>query len=146
MSLISFLIDEDLSPELAKVAKARGYLALSVQKLVKLRGRGDGVITKYDLDKDMILVTRNMIDFEALYADRPIHPGIVFFKVEHGKLNELKYQRAMMELAIDDIIESEPIQQALLVLASGKPGRAKLTVDRYYLPDLEPRQDRAPAD
>lgn len=133
----SFLIDEDLSRELAKLVLARGFHALSVQNMVKLRGRGDIVIARFAIDKNMILVTRNRIDFEAIYDGNPIHPGAIFFVVEHPKLNELKYQRKMMDLAIDDVIASEPIQQALVVTAQGKPGgKVVLTVDRYDLPDL----------
>ena len=41
-----------------------------------------------------------------------------------------------MNLAIDDIESSEPIQEALVVRANGKPGSFELSVDRYYLPEL----------
>jgi hypothetical protein len=69
-------------------------------------------------------------------ANIECHPGVVFFVVGHPKLNELKYQKAMMNLALNDIEEQEPVQEALLVTATGKPGQFEMTVDRYYLPDL----------
>ena len=42
----------------------------------------------------------------------------------------------MMDLALNDIEEQEPIQEALLVAATGKPSHYELTIDRYYLPEL----------
>jgi predicted nuclease of predicted toxin-antitoxin system len=134
--MISLLIDEDLSRELAKVAIARGFHALSVRNMQSLRGKDDGAIVRYAIKHNMILVTRNKADHEAILANIECHPGVVFFVVGHPKLNELKYQKAMMTLALDDIEEAEPIQEALLVTASGKPGDFELIIDRYYLPDL----------
>lgn len=56
--------------------------------------------------------------------------------IDEDLSRELKYQKIMMELALNDIEEQEPIQEALLVTASGRPGNFEMTVDRYYLPDL----------
>jgi hypothetical protein len=42
----------------------------------------------------------------------------------------------MMNLALNDIEAQEPIQEALLVSATGRPGHFELTIDRYMLPDL----------
>ena len=45
--MISLLIDEDLSRELAKVAIARGFHALAVRNMQNLRGKDDGAIVRY---------------------------------------------------------------------------------------------------
>lgn len=82
---------EDLSRELAKVAKVCGFHALSVQNMVSLRGKDDGAIARYALKHNMILVTRNMADHAATFQTIECHPGLVFFVAEHHKLNELKY-------------------------------------------------------
>jgi predicted nuclease of predicted toxin-antitoxin system len=134
--MISLLVDEDLSRELAKVAIARGFHALSVRNMQSLRGKDDGAIVRYAIKHNMILVTRNKVDHEAILANIECHPGVVFFVVGHPKLNELKYQKIMMDLALNDIEEQEPVQEALLVTASGSPGHFELTIDRYFLPDL----------
>jgi predicted nuclease of predicted toxin-antitoxin system len=134
--MISLLIDEDLSRELAKVAITRGFHALSVRNMHSLRGKDDGAIVRYAIKHNMILVTRNKVDHEAILANIDCHPGVVFFVVGHPKLNELKYQKIMMDLALNDIQDQEPVQEALLVTARGRPGNFEMTVDRYYLPDL----------
>ena len=134
---ISFLVDEDLSPELAKVAAARGYLAFSVTNMRKLRGRGDAVVARAALAQDRILVTRNTADYERIYQKHDIHPGLIFFAVSHGKLNKLHYQRVMLEMSIDVIEQDgEPIQQALYVSATGLTKGVKIKIDRFYLPDV----------
>jgi predicted nuclease of predicted toxin-antitoxin system len=137
--MISFLIDEDLSRELATEVQTRGYQCLSVQNMVRLRGKDDGAIARFVIANNMILVTRNMVDHEATFRKIECHPGVIFFVVEHPKLNERKYQKMMINSAIDNINLQgrEPVQEALLVRAAGKPGAVDITVDRYYLPKLD---------
>ena len=141
--MISFLIDEDLSRELATEVQTRGFQCLSVQNMVRLRGKDDGAIARFVIANNMILVTRNMVDHEATFRKLECHPGVIFFVVGHPKLNERKYQKMMINLAIDNIISEsrEPIQEALLVRATGKPSDFELTVDRYYLPKLDASVD-----
>jgi predicted nuclease of predicted toxin-antitoxin system len=137
--MISFLIDEDLSRELATEVQTRGYQCLSVQNMVRLRGKDDGAIARFVIANNMILVTRNMVDHEATFRKIECHPGVIFFVVEHPKLYERKYHKMMINSAIDNINLQgrEPVQEALLVRAAGKPGAVDITVDRYYLPKLD---------
>jgi predicted nuclease of predicted toxin-antitoxin system len=90
-----FLIDEDLSSELIAVAKARGFLARAVNKIVKLRGKDDGAVVRYAIANDLILVTRNKIDHAAIYAIRDCHPGVVFFVAGHPKLNKKQFRKSL---------------------------------------------------
>jgi predicted nuclease of predicted toxin-antitoxin system len=135
---ISFLIDEDLSAKLAKVAKERGFHALATTQLPKLRGKDDGAVVRYATERQMILVTRNRIDHAEIYRLRDCHPGVVFFVSEHPKLNKLKYQLQMMALAISEIVEDEPVQQAITVtIRYTVNGKIEIAVEREELPAFE---------
>lgn len=132
-----FLIDEDLSYELAEIAVARGYHALAVTRMRGLRGRGDQRIAKYAIDHDLILVTNNLVDFERIYDNRDYHPGLIAICSSDPKLRKLQYQRKMMEKAIDEVESKEPIQELIYLFADGPlKGPVTLTIDRWYLPQL----------
>ena len=133
-----FLIDEDLSPELADLATARGFHALAVTRNIKLRSRGDHIIARYAVDNDLILVTNNRVDFERIYQNRELHPGLVFLTTEHPKLRKLVNQKYMMAKALDEVERKNLLQEALLITArTGKvPGEFRLSIERFYLPEL----------
>jgi hypothetical protein len=85
----------------------------------------------------MILVTRNKVDHEAIYELRDCHPGVVFFVTKHNKLNKLEYQIRMMNAALDEIEDDEPIQEAIIVTISGRPGhQTQITIEREELPKI----------
>ena len=133
----SFLIDEDLSPELVKLAKTRGFQAFSVNHNKKLRGRGDSVVARAALANNRILVTRNALHFERIYQKQTVHPGLIIFATEHGKLNKVEYQLAMFDSAIDAIVEDgEPVQEAMYVRATQLTKGVQIKIDRFYLPDI----------
>jgi predicted nuclease of predicted toxin-antitoxin system len=133
------LVDENLSPALADAAAVRGFAAQAVARLRKLRGRGDHVVARYAIDRDMILVTSDMIDFQRIYQQVEAHPGIVFF-VAHAKLRKKAWQLKMMEMALDEIEIAEPVEQALVITATPDAGGfASLRVDRHHLPDVATR-------
>lgn len=83
-----------------------------------------------------MLVTNDRFDFEEIYGQIEVHPGIVFITAGRSKLRELKYQLAMFNLALDSIEESDPVSEAILVTA--KEGRARrqvdLSISRYAFP------------
>jgi hypothetical protein len=133
-----FLIDECLSHDLIEIIAARGYHARAVTLNKKLRGRGDHIIFRYSIDENLILVTNNIVDFERIYQENEVHPGLVFFAPSHSKLRKFKYQSLMIQLAIDDIEEEEPIQQVIYISAVSVKGvGVQISTDRYYLPELE---------
>ena len=73
---MKILIDECLSPELARDARQAGFEAYHLAHLGRA-GWQDWNITEFALDRDMVLVTNNRTDFRALYSRRELHPGLM---------------------------------------------------------------------
>lgn len=74
--MITFLIDENLSPSLVKTANAYGYLAFHVNHR-GLQSFRDEQVLRYLLDEDLTLVTNNWDDFRPMLGREEIHPGVV---------------------------------------------------------------------
>jgi predicted nuclease of predicted toxin-antitoxin system len=130
--IAGFLIDECLSQELADRAQERGYFALAANRMWRLRKRDDYRVARYALDRDLILVTNDQYDFESIYEQFEIHPGIVFITAGRSKLRELRYQQAMFEITLDAIEERAPTCEAILVTArDGKGRRVDINIKRY---------------
>ena len=130
-----FLIDECLSQELADQAQEHGYFALAANRMWRLRRRDDYRVARYALDRDLVLVTNDQYDFEAIYEQLEIHPGIVFITAGRPKLRELRYQQAMFAMALDEIEENEPVNTAILLTArEGKGRRVDINVKAYAFP------------
>jgi predicted nuclease of predicted toxin-antitoxin system len=134
-SIAGFLIDECLSGDLANLANEYGYYALATNRMGRWRSRTDYAISKYAIDHDLVLVTNDRLDFEAIYEQHEIHPGIVFLTSGHSKLRELKYQIAMFTLALDVLEERDPTSEAILVTArEGRGKQVRLNIQRYAFP------------
>jgi len=130
-----FLIDECLSQELADQARERGYFALAASRMWRLRKRDDYRVARYALARDLILVTNDRYDFEAIYKRLEIHPGIVFITAGRSKLREVRYQQAMFAMALEEIEENDPINTAILLTArEGKGRRVYLNIRLYPFP------------
>jgi hypothetical protein len=92
-------------------------------------------VARYALDRDLVLVTNDQYDFEAIYEQFDIHPGIVFITAGRPKLRELRYQQAMFAMALDEIEENEPVNTAILLTArEGKGRRVDLNMKTYAFP------------
>lgn len=63
---MKFLLDECLSPELTKLAHARGYGELSHIVLLGRAGLKDWELKPLILQDDWTFVTKNSVDFVAL--------------------------------------------------------------------------------
>jgi len=83
---MKLLIDECLSPELARMAVARGYGETSHVVWMKLGGLKDWELKPIILDGDWTFVTKNSVDFrgprekvgsKGQYADVAIHAGLI---------------------------------------------------------------------
>jgi hypothetical protein len=84
--MLKFLIDECLSPELAQLARDRGYHESFHVTWLGKAGWKDWELKDLILDEDWTFVTRNSVDFrgpaeqpgsKGQYADVPIHAGLV---------------------------------------------------------------------
>ena len=83
---MKFLVDECLSPELTKLAHAKGYGESSHVVWLGHAGRKDWELTLLILEGDWTFVTRNSVDFrgpaekpgsKGQYAGVIIHAGLV---------------------------------------------------------------------
>jgi hypothetical protein len=103
---MKLLIDECLSPELAKLAQSRGHGDSSHVVWLK-KGGWNG---------DWTFVTKNSIDFrgpsssrgsKGQYADAALHAGLTCLKAPEGM--DLDLQLELFELALDEVGDGDLI-------------------------------------
>jgi predicted nuclease of predicted toxin-antitoxin system len=134
-TIVGFLIDECLSGELADLARERGHHALAANRMSSLRRRSDYGVATYAIDRDLILVTNDMFDLEAIYEEFEIHPGIVFITAGRSKLRTLPYQLKMFDLALDEVEQEYPLSEAIWISAKdGKKRSVNINIRRIPLP------------
>ena len=134
-----FFIDECLSPALAAHARKRGFVAEHVNDVRRRRKKGrlsDRQVAAYALERDMIVATNNMSDFEDIYIGRLVHPGLIFLECAVDELFTIDNQVTMFACALDMIEESEPVQEAIRVTLGAEygDGDLDLEVSRHELP------------
>jgi predicted nuclease of predicted toxin-antitoxin system len=84
-----FLIDENLSPLLARhLRTAHGFDAVHVQEL-GLRGASDADILGHAIAEDRIIMTSNADDFRTLGARAPAHPELAVILDAVGRARQL---------------------------------------------------------
>ncbi len=88
--MIRLLLDENISPTLARRLAEMGVYAQSVPH-VGLAGRSDREIWKYALDHDFAVVTTNARDFIQL-LDVEVHPGLMVLR-ENGLTRDEQWDR-----------------------------------------------------
>ena len=84
---MKFLIDECLSPDLAKLARESGYPESSHVRWLGLAGAKDHVVTRRAVDDGYVLVTHNTTDFRGLYGREDLHVGLVTFNTAPGLMS-----------------------------------------------------------
>lgn len=107
---MKFLVDECLSPELTKLAQARGFGEFSHVVWLGRAGLKDWELKPIILDGDWTFVTRNSVDFRGP-ADRPgakgqyagvgIYAGLVCLNGPPGM--DLDMQIELFGLALDEL-------------------------------------------
>lgn len=136
---MKFLVDECLSPELAKRGIQAGHGESSHITWLKLSGRKDWELKPIIIDGDWTFVTKNSVDFrgprenpgsKGQYADVAIHAGLICLNGPPGMDLDMQlelFDEALSEIgAIDDLIN-----QVLEVTAEDDD---TLRVRRYFLP------------
>jgi hypothetical protein len=64
-----------------------------------------------------------------------VHPGIVLIAAARSKLRDLKHQLAMFSLVLEELEDSDPVSEAILVTAKAGRGRqVDLRIARYAFP------------
>ncbi len=125
-----FLIDECLNVALVTVAGQSGHEARHVAHVGRA-GWKDWNVTRYARDNDLILVTNNASDFRQLYADEPLHAGLIILLPNVGRdLQQRLFQAALDELATT----GEPVNRVLEVDLDGD----EVTLTLYDLPSSAP--------
>lgn len=135
---MKLLIDECLSPELAKLAQSRGHGESSHVVWLKEGGWKDWSLSSFIVDGDWTFVTRNSVDFRGpaskpgsrgQYADVAIHAGLICLDGPEGM--DLDLQLDLFELALDEIGGGDLVNQVLeITLLEGN----EIRLLRYALP------------
>jgi hypothetical protein len=135
---MKLLIDECLSPELAKLAQSRGHGESSHIVWLKKGGWKDWSLTAFIIDGDWTFVTRNSIDFRGpasrpgsrgQYSDVPIHAGLICLNGPEGM--NLDVQLELFEYALDEVADGDLVNQVLeITLLDDK----EIRILRYALP------------
>jgi predicted nuclease of predicted toxin-antitoxin system len=77
---MKFIIDEDVSPRVARYLCQEFCLDAIAVRDRGLLGATDSVVLEYAFQEDRILVTANIRDFEKLAARVEVHAGIVLMQ------------------------------------------------------------------
>lgn len=135
---MKYLIDECLSPELAKMAIEKGHGETSHVVWMKLGGLKDWELKPIILEGDWTFVTKNSVDFrgskdkpgtKGQYADVAIHAGLICLNGPPGMDLDMQielFEQALIELDNDDDL----VNQVLEISAEDED----LHVLRYALP------------
>jgi predicted nuclease of predicted toxin-antitoxin system len=100
--MMNFLIDENISPSVAKYL--RDFLeldAIHIRDRVLL-GISDESVLEFASKEDRILVTANVKDFEKLAKEEEIHAGMIFLL--NAGLN--KHQQIELVVSAIEVIRS----------------------------------------
>ena len=104
--MLNFLIDECCTPELAAVALARGFRATHVRH-IGLGSAPDRKIIPVIVAGDYSFITNNRRDFLRLYAELPLHAGLLIIipsvSIDHQCRLMLRMLEAIEALS-DDIV------------------------------------------
>lgn len=139
---MKFLIDECLSPELAKTAIDKEHGETSHIVWLGLAGYKDWELTPIILGGDWTFVTKNSIDFrgpkdkpgtKGQYADVAIHAGLICLNGPPGMDRDMQielFEQALVELDADPDLVNQVLEITL-------DDDDNLRVLRYALPDEE---------
>ena len=107
---MKFLIDECLHTSLVAIAEGRGHEARHVNWL-GLSGETDWGLMPRTVGEDFTLVTNNARDFRRLYAQQPVHAGLVILipQIVPARQREL-FDALLADLSPDEFLVNEAIE------------------------------------
>src|SRR3546814_16858512 len=120
---MKFLIDECLSPELAKIAIDKDHGETSHIVWLGLAGYKDWELTPIILDGDWTFVTKNSVDFrgprdkpgtKGQYADVAIHAGLICLNGPPGMDLDMQielFEQALVELDADPDLVNQVLEK-----------------------------------
>lgn len=127
---MKFLVDECLSPDLAAVARGRGFSQSTHVTWLGLMSRKDWTIVQRAVEDGYVLVTNNKTDFTPLVGRQDVHAGLVCLNVAPG-LMSLEVQKALFEHALDELAGVEPINEVVEITLTVDQS---VRTDRYIWP------------
>jgi hypothetical protein len=134
-----FLIDECLSPDLAALARERGFFESSHVTWLGKAGWKDWELKQFVLEQDWTFVTRNSTDFRGpadqpgsrgQYADVLIHAGLVCINGPDSMTAEDETE--LFGIVLDELGPNEMVNQAIEITMSDEDRGFELV--RYALP------------
>jgi hypothetical protein len=135
---MKLLIDECLSPELAKLAQQRGHSESSHIVWLGKSGWKDWSLKAVILDGDWTFVTKNSMHFrgpanepgsKGQYADVAIHAGLICLNGPEGM--DLDLQLELFEIALDEVGNGDLVNEVLEIILGDND---EVRVLRYALP------------
>ena len=139
--ILKFLIDECLSPDLAMLARERGFVKSSHVTWLGKSGWKDWELKEFILDEDWTFVTRNSIDFRGpadqpgsrgQYANIPLHAGLICINGPERLTAEIEVD--LFEIVLDAIGLTEMVNEAIEINLAQVGSEYELV--RYALPIL----------
>ena len=127
---MKFLIDECLSPELATLARDKGYEASTHVSWLGMSGAPDWLITRRAAEDGYVLVTHNTVDFRPLFGRESLHVGLVGFNTP-AKFMDRALQKRLFLLAMKELAGEEVFNTSLEITVNAD---RTITVEQYRLP------------
>jgi hypothetical protein len=134
-----FLIDECLSPDLATLARDRGFAESSHVMWLGKAGWKDWELKRFILEQDWTFVTRNSGDFrgpahqpgsKGQYADVSLHAGLVCINGPDSMSAENEVE--LFGVVLDELGPDQMVNQAIEITLAGTGAGYELV--RYDLP------------
>jgi hypothetical protein len=136
--VLKLLIDENLSPSLARLAASKGFVCSHVNHL-GLTGKKDWELKSTILAGDWTFITNNGVDFrgtvkvpgsQGVYADIALHAGLVCIDASGG-LN-LELQKLLLDLILANLSEQGDLTNQVLQVTLFPDQMVELS--RYSMP------------
>ena len=141
--MLKFLIDECLSPDLAQLARDRGYHGSSHVTWLGKAGWKDWQLRDLILEQDWTFVTRNSVDFrgpsdqpgaEGQYANVPIHAGLICINGTGRMSGEVEIE--LFAAVLDQIGTVEYLVNEVIEVNFGEEDNGEFEIVRYLLPSF----------
>jgi len=138
---MKLLIDECLSEELAKLARARGHADSSHVRWIGKGGAKDWELLPIILDGDWTFVTRNSVDFrgppdapgsQGEYRRATLHAGLICLNGPVGM--DLDMQIELFAAALDELGDAGDLVNAVIEATIHASRDTEIVIVRYALP------------
>ena len=93
-------------------------------------------MARYALDRDLVLVTANMVDFQKIYIERKLHPGLIFLGCDVEEIFTGENQITLFDAALDELLENDLLQEFIYIKLTADHGdELEWDVSRHELPN-----------